>query len=228
MSNDTAALNIASCGVGVDSVAGILHLGLDYFDEIIFADTGSEKKQTYEYLDFLTKEKQWPITVVKSHYGNIYDYYFKKKRYPNRWARDCSGKFKIDVIHKYLRTKYGKQAHFNSHIFIDATEDHRVRPSKYKYETCIYPLVDRKLTRDDCVKIIQEHGYPVPVKSGCFFCPFNNPAGWVWLRNNNPDEWRKSREMEQNSNMRKKREFPLISYKGKDTQTLFECGCFDH
>ena len=69
---------IASFGCGVDSVAGILIEGLGKYDEIIFADTGSEKPETYVYLDYIMHTKGWKITIVKSKYGNIYDYYYDK------------------------------------------------------------------------------------------------------------------------------------------------------
>ena len=45
---------IASFGCGVDSVAGLL-LNSNY-DEIIFADTGSELPETYAYLDYFEKK----------------------------------------------------------------------------------------------------------------------------------------------------------------------------
>ena len=45
-------IKIANCGIGVNSVAGILKYGLDSYDEILFSDTGSEKPETYEYLKF--------------------------------------------------------------------------------------------------------------------------------------------------------------------------------
>ena len=136
-------LEIASFGCGVDSVAGLLFMqdkGFVY-DEIIFADTGSEKDETYAYLDYLTKTLGWKIKTVRSKYGNIYDYYFKKKIYPVRFARDCTGKFKIDPFNKYLRTMYGKQAHFNVHVFIDYAEQTRVKTSKYNYSTFIFPFI---------------------------------------------------------------------------------------
>ena len=45
---------IASFGCGVDSVAGLL-LNSDY-DEIIFADTGSEMPETYAFLNYFKKK----------------------------------------------------------------------------------------------------------------------------------------------------------------------------
>ena len=55
-------IKIASFGCGVDSVAGLLlskEQGIEY-DEIIFADTGSEKPETYQYLDFRTSSHTLP------------------------------------------------------------------------------------------------------------------------------------------------------------------------
>ena len=49
-------IKTASFGCGVDSVAGLLKYGFDRYQEIIFADTGSEKPETYAYLDFLKKK----------------------------------------------------------------------------------------------------------------------------------------------------------------------------
>jgi hypothetical protein len=102
-----------------------------------------------------------------------------------------------------------------------------VEDSKYKYETCLYPLVERKVTRDDCLKIIENAGYKIPIKSGCFFCPFNNKKVWISLKLEHPDLFQKALDMEKNSDHPHKRENPLILYKGKETQSLFECGCFN-
>lgn len=229
-------VRVASFGCGVDSVAGLLLMvfmyGWDYFDEIIFCDTGSEKKKTYQYLDYLTKTLNWPVTIVKSKYGNIFDYYFRKLIYPTRWARDCTGKFKIDPFNKYLRTKYGKTTKFQVHLFIDSSEFTRVGTSKYDYVELVHPLVDKGIPRDVCKQIIQSCGMPIPVKSGCYFCPFTPPEIWAKMKtSDDPDEreyYKKALQMQKNSRMRNKRKFPLISIKGAESDTLdISCGCFN-
>lgn len=216
----------ASFGIGVSSVAGILNMGIDYFDEIIFADTLREKRQTYDYLRFLMEDKHWPITIVKSKYGDIFDYYYKKRRYPNLWNHDCSQKFKIDVMHKYLRTKYGKSVRFYSHVFYEDEEWHRMKVPKVKYESLVYPLIEASISREQCIEIIKADGYPIPPKSGCYFCPFTPPEQWIWLRDHNPAEFAKAHELEANSTLRLKRKYPLISLKASESKTLFQCGCF--
>ena len=108
-------IKIASFGCGVDSVAGLLlskEQGIKY-DEIIFADTNeAERPETYAYLEYFEKKSGFKITKVKSHLGKIYDYYFNKKVQPTKFRRDCTGKFKISPIRKYLREKYGKKETF--------------------------------------------------------------------------------------------------------------------
>ena len=221
---------IASFGCGVDSVAMVL-LKSDY-DEIIFADTGSEMPQTYAYLDYFEKKSGLKITKVKSKHGNIYDYYFGKKAQPTIFMRDCTGKFKVSVIRHYLREKFGKKETFEMNLGIDYSEFHRMRESDRKYIKNKYPLVDQKLTRDELKEIIISKGYELPTKSGCFFCPFNNKKRWIDLRNNHLDLFEKSQELEKRAMYkengdRKWNIQPLITIKGKDSQTLFECGCFN-
>jgi hypothetical protein len=215
---------IANFGAGVNSVAGILHYGAAGYDEIIFADTGSEKPETYQYLDFLIKEKGWKITIIKSKLGNLYDYYFKKKLYPLRFNRDCTGKFKITPIKQYLRTKYGKKETFQNDIFIDYSEFHRMKTSDVKYQTLEYPLVYDKIDREECLSIIKDAGYPIPVKSGCFMCPFNSKKIWTNLKVQHPELFAKALKMEKND--KRWKEMPLILLKGKESQDLFQCDCF--
>ena len=64
-------IKIANCGIGVNSVAGILKYGLDSYDEILFSDTGSEKPETYEYLKFLTEKKFncWWVSIKDNGLG---------------------------------------------------------------------------------------------------------------------------------------------------------------
>ena len=220
-------IKIANFGAGVNSVAGILHYGPIY-DEIIFADTGSEKPETYQYLDFLIKEKGWKITILKGKLGNLYDYYLKKKIYPTPAFRDCTGKFKVDVIKRYLRTKYGKKETFQSDIFIDYSEFHRMKTSDVKYQKLEYPLVYDKITREDCLNIIKEAGYPLPVKSGCFMCPFTKKDEWINLKLNHKDLFDKSLALEKIGQLHtKSHKMPkLIKLKGKESQDLFQCDCF--
>ena len=222
-------IKIACLGVGINSVAGILHYGLDSYHEIIFSDTGSEKPETYEYLKFLRNEKKWKITTVWDHYDqSLYDYYLEKKTYPSRTFRDCTDKFKVRPIKRYLRKKYGKEETFEMNIFIAYDEYHRMKTSDVKYQKLVYPLVYDKIDRDGCNTIIQEFGYPLPIKSGCYMCPFNTRADWSRLKVNHPDLFNEALTLEKvgKENTTSKKMEPLVRLKGKETKDLFECNCF--
>ena len=212
---------IASFGCGVDSVAGLL-LNSNY-DEIIFADTLDELPSTYQYMEYFEKKSGLKITKVTSKHGSLYDYFFKGKSQSSKYHHWCSDKFKIQPIRKYLREKYGKKETFEMSIFIDFSEFHRMRESDRKYIKNKYPLVEQKLNRDQLKEIIKSKGYLVPEKSGCYHCCFTTKKGWIKLRNKEPDLWQKTKDLENNSNTKES----LIKIRGKDSQTLFECRCFN-
>ena len=98
-----------------------------------------------------------------------------------------------------------------------------MRNSDVKYIKNEYPLVEQKLDREKLKEIIISKGYELPIKSGCFFCPFTTKKGWIDLRLKHKDLWSKSLAMEKNSTMK----LPLITLKGKESQTLIECSCFN-
>tara|TARA_Y100000310_G_C20379079_1_gene667177 strand:- start:59 stop:730 length:672 start_codon:yes stop_codon:yes gene_type:complete len=222
-------LKIACFGCGVNSVAGLLKYGLDAYDEIIFADTGSEKPETYSYLNWIIKDKKWPITIIDDHYGkSLYDYYFEKKTYPSKVFRTCTSKFKINPLRRYLRKKYGKKETFEMTVYISHEEFHRMKTSDVKYQKLNYPLVYDKIDRNDCLKIIQDAGYKIPIKSGCYMCPFSKKADWSELKVKHPDLFDKSLQLEkQGQKFTASKKMPLlITIRGKETQDLFECDCF--
>ena len=82
---------------------------------------------------------------------------------------------------------------------IDYGEVKRMKLSVDDYITKDYPLIDNKIDRDGCVAIITQAKLPIPVKSGCFFCPYNNKERWTWLEDNHLDLYNLSDELEKNS-----------------------------
>ena len=69
-------------------------------------------------------------------------------------------------------------------------------------------------------------------KSGCYFCMFTPKKKWIELKNNHPDLFQKTLDLEKNAMYTKegKRKWnlkPLINMRGKESKTLFECACFN-
>lgn len=60
-----------------------------------------------------------------------------------------------------------------------------------------YPLIDLRLTRQDCINIIQRAGLPVPPKSSCWFCPFHRISTWQRLKRETPELFDRAIALEQ-------------------------------
>src|SRR6185437_686805 len=72
----------------------------------------------------------------------------------------------------------------------------RMRKSTEDDRVIVYPLVDLRLTRQDCEVIIARAGLPQPGRSSCFYCPYKTQAGWQEMRHERPDLFAKALEME--------------------------------
>ena len=64
------------------------------------------------------------------------------------------------------------------------------------YERIEYPLLDLRLSRGDCARIIADAGLPVPPKSSCYFCPYHRPSTWAEMRRDRPELFEAAAEIE--------------------------------
>lgn len=168
-------------------------------DECVFADTGAELPETYQAVnqaDNYLKARELKLTIVKSANSTLYETCKRRKVIPSKIWRWSTRDYKITPIHRYYRSL---GCHIYEYLGIDYGEIERVKPSKEPYITSIFPLVDNKLTREDCINLIKEAGLKVPVKSGCFFCPFHSIQSWKWLYENHHDLYLRAMRLEESS-----------------------------
>lgn len=52
-----------------------------------------------------------------------------------------------------------------------------------------WPLIERRMTRQDCLRWLGSHDYPTPPKSSCIGCPYHSDAMWRRLRDEDPPAW---------------------------------------
>ena len=193
--------HVLSFGGGVNSVAlmvVLLREGLP-FDEAIFADTGGEVPETYQYLEIAGKylaEHEVPLTVVSKRGRSLYDTAWDRRVFPSAIWRWSTRDFKVTPIQRHYRSL---DTHINQYLAIAWDEIHRMKDSRVDYITNLYPLIDRQLTRADCIEIIQEAGLPIPQRSSCYFCPFNSVDRWRWLHETHPDLYEKAIALEERS-----------------------------
>ena len=77
-------------------------------------------------------------------------------------------------------------------IGISRDEAHRMKPARELYIVNRWPLVERGLTRRDCLRWLERHGYRQPAKSACTFCPYRDNRGWREMRDGAPADWRQA------------------------------------
>lgn len=194
------------CGVQSTALCVMSVLGdIPPVDYIIHADTGWERKATYVirdwYVDWLNKQGK-EVYIVSA--GNIRT---DEKAHADLplWCdngaplrRQCTGYYKIDPVRRKIRELLGLRADGAGRVKrnsvytilgISHDEFTRMKNSDVSFIVNIYPLVDLKITRQDCINYLSSKGLPIPPKSSCVCCPYTSSKRWLELKNNDPEEW---------------------------------------
>jgi hypothetical protein len=110
--------------------------------------------------------------------------------------RQCTGDYKIVPIRRKVREMLGIAGQRSptspvaeEWIGISLDEAIRAKPSFEDWQVNRWPLVERGMTRLDCLRWLERHGYPLPPKSACIGCPFHSDDHWRHMRDHDPDAW---------------------------------------
>jgi len=112
--------------------------------------------------------------------------------------RTCTADFKIRIIAREIKRRGATQkTPWVCGLGISTDEAHRANyNSRIAWQTLEYPLLDLRISRANCVGIIERAGLPVPPKSACWFCPFQSDRRWHELRTGRPDLFQAACELE--------------------------------
>lgn len=197
------------------------------YDAFIFSNVGddSESPATIEYMKkytrpFAAKHGIELIEVHKTTFKKpetLFGYLHRTKKsvaipcYMSNGApgnRSCTSDFKIRVVDKWVKQNGYSHAVIGLGISID--EFSRMRGehwhNKYGKKNLGYwkkrqhPLIDLRLSRMDCMNIIQSVGLPVPPKSSCWFCPFTSRSEWIERKRNEPELFERAVQLETHLN----------------------------
>jgi len=202
---------------GRESIAAGIKMTPEYFDERVFADTGDDPKGLAT-IEHLNRYHNWNITVIRSKYFPIVDYYQnihvedkKDKKLsghamPFQAQKDCSSKFKIQPIRNYLREKYGKKVHFEiSYGFSFSKKEvkrkHAVEKYKISYATYKFPLIDMKIDRNLCGEICKNYLGFVPEPTLCDMCFERTQPEWREFFKKYPEKAKAIMEFEESSHV---------------------------
>jgi hypothetical protein len=207
-------MKILSLGAGVQSTTLALmaasgELG-DMPDAAIFADTGDEPQAVYDHLNWL-KGQNLPFPIHVIGYGSMSNRFLagdasaqpplftRTKKGVGMLTRQCTRNYKVYPITRKVRELLGygprgKIPQNSAEVWIGISMDEifRMRPSRVAYIQNKHPLIDKRMTRRDCLTWLEESGYPRPPKSSCWHCPYQTSAQWRDKKENYPEEWKKA------------------------------------
>ena len=182
---------VTAYGAGTNSTAMLIGMvkRKEPVDLVLFADTGGERPETYEYRDVFSSwliSQGYPdiVTVQTVNKDGVpitlEQLCLEKKMLPSLayGFKKCSLKFKKAPQDKYVnnwqpaREAWKRGEKVIKLMGFDVDEEHRVARNhddkKYIYR---HPLVEWEWDREKCLEEIRSVGLPLPGKSACFFCP---------------------------------------------------------
>jgi hypothetical protein len=218
------ALRILSLGAGVQSSTLALmieHGEIPMVDAAIFADVKGEPKKVYEWLEYLkTKVTSYPIHVVTwrdlkqdildaatGEYKAFTAPFFTKNIVTGKKGllrRQCTADYKIKPVIQQIRKLLGlkkgerRKADTKVELLMGISQDEivRMKTNPIKYIHNVYPLVEKKMRRSDCITWMEDNFYPTPPRSACTFCPYHSNKEWLDIKNGDPEEWKEVVEMD--------------------------------
>jgi hypothetical protein len=209
----TYPLRVLSLGAGVQSTTLLLmmlHGEIEPADHVVFADTGWEPHDVYEHLEYLKglmEDAGMPFHMVTAgniredfvggdkHFASMPLHMMSDEGKKGMMRRQCTSEYKIAPLMKKQRELAGlakgqrcKEHRITTIIGISWDEVQRMKDPAFSWIVNEYPLVDRRLTREDCLKWCEEHGYTRPPRSACVGCPYRTNEQWRMIRDK-PAEW---------------------------------------
>ena len=202
-------VKVLSLGAGVQSTTLALMAAKGELGEVpdcaIFSDTGWEPKAVYEHLEKLILALPFPVYIVSA--GNIRENLInglnaRGKQFDdvpwfrvhingkkNLGKRQCTADYKIRPIQiKVVELMDGKRPKGGCEMWIGISMDEiiRMKPSRVQYIQHRWPLIEKGMSRNDCIKWLATNGWTAP-KSSCIGCPFHSDAMWRGLT---PEEFK--------------------------------------
>jgi len=183
------------CGVQSTALAVMSALGhLPRVDAVITSDTEWETARTYETREFYTRFLEAhgiPVYIVSG--GNVRIEGAQEHIHIPFWTnaggplqRQCTEHFKIVPQKRFLRELYNLPKIPAKHVIeqwigFSLDEWQRMKHSRVQFIKNTWPLIDNRITRNDCIDYFNTYNLPVPMKSSCIGCPYRLPSEFMNL-----------------------------------------------
>jgi len=213
--NKKPDLRVLSLGAGVQSSTLLMKIyngEIAPVDVAIFADTGNEPQEVYDWFEFLKDKVKDKIKIesVKNNRntGNIAEDILspvgffasipvyttnKETGKAGITLRTCTDRYKIRPIGEKIRELLdvsnlrGRVVEIVMGISFDEIQRAKYPPNKWQINC--YPLVENKITRHDCLHYFESLNFPTPPRSACVICPYHSNKEWKRIKDNFPEEF---------------------------------------
>lgn len=196
-----------SCGGGTQSgaIAALIGAGKLPTPDIAFmSDTGREKSSTWPFVEGFIRPQLAKVgldlQVIKSAEFSSIDLFSAggevlmpgfttQSGETGKLSAFCSGRWKVDVGERFLRS-IGVEAARNW-IGISLDEMRRVRKQHRVWLELWYPLIfGVPMRRAECVELIRAQGWAGHIPhSACYMCPNMGDAEWIDMQANWPTDF---------------------------------------
>lgn len=211
-------LRVSSLGWGVQSwtLAAMSALGeLEPLDFALHSDTTWERSHTYQ---FRAKWQPWlethnvkvvtvsdPVAahriVDASNQVHIPAFTLQGEQ-RGQLNRSCTQRWKIAPMRRYIAAELERRGLektpgiVEQWIGISKDEWWRAKDSDVAYITHRFPLIEKDMTRGDCIEWLMAHGFDLPGKSSCTFCPFHDRFAWADMKREGGADWQQAVEID--------------------------------
>jgi hypothetical protein len=197
-------IHILSLGAGVQSSTMALMAAAGEFKPMpmaaIFADTGDEPSEVYEFLEWLTLNLPFPVHITQRSRLSDHLLEWGQSQIPafmkgSIGKRQCTKHWKIIPIQQKIReitnTKRKKLKEKSIIVWhgISTDEVTRCKDSRVPWIEHRWPLIETRMSRRDCLNWMKMHGNPEPPKSACVYCPYRSPKQWKASKDKGGSEW---------------------------------------
>lgn len=188
-------------------------------DVVIFADTGDEPEYVYRYVEYLRGRLAGvDVELQTVSAGNLRESLMNgsgrfaaipaftvNAGMASRLRRQCTREYKIAPIERHMRSlllerglaaknaagaiRVNRAVRVEAWLGISLDEVARMKPSRTSWITNRWPLIEKRMTRNDCTQWLKRRGLPIPRKSSCRLCPYHDDAYWRQMRDESPADW---------------------------------------
>jgi len=207
-----------SCGGGTQSaaIAALIVQGkLPKPDLSVIADTGREASETWKFYEEILAPELYSVGVtlvrLPHHFSgkgyNTVDIFsgkdkdtiimpmFTSQKGRGMLPKYCSNEWKQRPVQRFIRERGFTSGQLWIGFSIDEPERMRGFDPRAKWPQ-VYPLVDFKMTRADCIALVEKMGWGIPPRSSCWMCPYRSDQEWLHLKTGGNGDFQKAVDLE--------------------------------